>query len=700
MREEDMEQDLLKLSGLKAPAADASRKADALARAMQAFEVQENNAGGTQASRQAVRQSSIITTLWSRLMTGKSRLTTAFATLLLVPAAGWLTFQYVSSHRVTPPAGVSQPAEFTKQKPVASGAAADKNIVAKSDENPPALNNPVVALAAPKPLASLPAKVPASPAADAEQASETAVAPLAAAQRQRTVEAKRLAPQTAEAAVAPEIVMPEPSDTPQPPQMRMTDNRFTGSDVNPVKSVVEEPVSTFSVDVDTASYAFVRQSLNSGSLPEPDSVRVEEMINYFPYDWPKPALAEEPFRASVTVLPTPWNRDTQLMHVAIQGYDLPKTSQPDANLVFLIDVSGSMDEPNKLPLLKSAFRLLVNRLKPTDTVSIVTYAGDSGVVLEPTKARERDKILAAIDALQPGGGTNGASGIEQAYALAKSAFVKQGVNRVMLATDGDFNLGPSDDGSLKRMIEEKRRSGIFLSVLGFGNDNYNDSLMQVLAQNGNGTAAYIDSLPEAEKALVEEAGSTLFPIARDVKIQVEFNPARIAEYRLIGYETRALARQDFNNDAVDAGDIGSGHRVTAIYEITPKGSPATRIDDLRYGKPQALLPDDGEPAASADELAYVKIRWKKPDGDKSNLITQPVTARNVVPTLEAAAADIRFSIAAAAFGQKLKHEPGFDSYGYDQILTLATPARGQDPFGYRAEFLNLLRLAEGLTPGP
>lgn len=309
-------------------------------------------------------------------------------------------------------------------------------------------------------------------------------------------------------------------------------------------------------------------------------------------------------------MPTPWNHDTELMHVAIKGYDIAPATTPHANLVFLIDVSGSMDEPDKLPLLKSAFRLLVNRLKPDDTVSIVTYAGNAGTVLAPTRVAEKSKILSAIDRLEPGGSTGGAEGIEAAYDLAKQGFVKDGVNRVMLATDGDFNVGPSSDEDLKRIIEERRKDGIFLTVLGFGRGNLNDSLMQTLAQNGNGSAAYIDTLAEAQKTLVEEAGSTLFPIASDVKFQVEFNPERIAEYRLIGYETRALNREDFNNDRVDAGDIGSGHSVTAIYEITPKGSPAVMNDDLRYGAA------DKAPAAAADsahhgELAFVKMRYKK-----------------------------------------------------------------------------------------
>jgi Ca-activated chloride channel family protein len=326
-------------------------------------------------------------------------------------------------------------------------------------------------------------------------------------------------------------------------------------------------------------------------------------------------------------------------------------------------------------------------------VSIVTYAGNAGVVLEPTEVRERDKILSAIDTLQPGGSTAGAEGIEAAYGLARKGFKKDGVNRVMLATDGDFNVGPASDEDLKRLIEERRKDGIFLSVLGFGRGNYNDGMMQTLAQNGNGTAAYIDTLAEAQKTLVEEAGSSLFPIAKDVKFQVEFNPARIAEYRLVGYETRALKSEDFNDDKVDAGDIGSGHSVTAIYEITPKGSSAVLNDPLRYGKV------DAETTAAADgaELAFLKMRWKKPDGNASELVTRPVTDGDAVADVAAASTDVRFSVAVAAFGQKLQGVGALQDYAYGSILGLAEAARGADLFGYRAEFVKLVRLATGLS---
>ncbi|MGB6116669.1 MAG: VWA domain-containing protein, partial [Mesorhizobium sp.] len=486
----------------------------------------------------------------------------------------------------------------------------------------------------------------------------------------------------------PGLVMPEPSAGLSPSSERLTE--FS---TNPVRAALESPVSTFSIDVDTASYAYVRRSLKEGMLPQRDTVRVEEMVNYFPYDWKGPATPETPFRADVSVLPTLWNANTKLMHIAIKGYELPQAQRPKANLVFLIDTSGSMESADKLPLLKASFRLLVNQMGADDTISIVTYAGEAGTVLEPTKASDKAKILAAIDGLQPGGSTAGEAGIREAYRLAESSFIKGGVNRVMLATDGDFNVGQTDDDDLKRLIEDKRQTGVFLSVLGFGRGNLNDRMMQEIAQSGNGQAAYIDTLAEAEKALVQEASSTLFPIASDVKIQVEFNPEKIAEYRLIGYETRALNREDFNDDKVDAGEVGSGHSVTAIYEVTPKGSPAQQIDDLRYGQARTNNPSG---IANGGEYAFVKIRYKRPGEDVSRLITQPVTTANEVADFAHASDDQRFSVAVAAIGQKLRDRSQVAGFSYNAISDIAAGARGADPFGYRGEFLSLIRLAAGL----
>ena len=469
-------------------------------------------------------------------------------------------------------------------------------------------------------------------------------------------------------------------------------DRFASFASNPVKSVTEHPVSTFSIDVDTASYAFLRRMLQRGALPTRDAIRVEEMINYFSYAYPRPENAEVPFKASVALYPTPWNANTKLLHIGIKGHEIVAETKPRSNLVFLIDVSGSMSSRDKLPLLKSAFRLLVNRLDDEDSVAIVTYAGRAGTVLEPTKVKHRAKILSALEQLHSGGSTAGAQGIRQAYALAEQAFDKEGVNRVILATDGDFNVGITNIDQLKSYIETKRDSGIFLSVLGFGQGNYNDALMQTLAQNGNGNAAYIDTLREAQKVLVEEAGSTLFPIAKDVKIQIEFNPARVSEYRLIGYETRHLNRQDFNNDKVDAGDIGSGHTVTAIYEITPVGSTAKLIDDLRYQKPEAE-----RTAPLTGEYAFLKLRYKHPNSSTSKLITIPVTDEFAHESISAVSADMRFAASVAAFGQKLRGETHLADYSYDAIHALASAARGTDAFGYRSEFLSLVRLAKSLA---
>ncbi|NOT70710.1 MAG: VWA domain-containing protein [Hyphomicrobium sp.] len=480
-------------------------------------------------------------------------------------------------------------------------------------------------------------------------------------------------------------------------------DKFDVKEINAIKQVAVEPVSTFSIDVDTASYAFARRALNAGRLPPKDAVRVEEMINYFPYAYPAPETADVPFKPAVTVMPSPWNANNKLVHVAIKGYDLKNTERPRANLVFLMDVSGSMAPADRLPLVKNAFRMLVEQLKPDDTMAIVTYASGSGIALEPTKISDKAKILRAIDQLGAGGSTAGAAGISDAYRLAEAGFDKSAVNRVILATDGDFNVGITDQGALKSFIERKRQSGIFLSVLGVGQGNHNDALMQTLAQNGNGTAAYADTLSEARKVLVEESSSTLFTIAKDVKAQIEWNPARVAEYRLIGYETRALKREDFNNDKVDAGDIGSGHTVTAIYEITPVG--ATLMSDaLRYGQKTAAVapvpnePADAKTAAASNELGFLKLRYKRPNEDTSQLITLPLTDALAKSNMTEVPAEQRFSIAVAAFAQMLKGESYIQGYTADEILALAQSARGDDPFGYRAEFLNLVRLAKSAQP--
>ncbi len=480
--------------------------------------------------------------------------------------------------------------------------------------------------------------------------------------------------------VAPSIVASEPIAVPVQPSKETFSNKAP----NPLKITSEEPVSTFSIDVDTASYAYVRSAIEGGRLPPVESVRIEEMINYFPYDYAAPDLSEAPFSTRVSVFQTPWNPDTKLLHIGIQGAKPDVENRHPLNLVFLIDTSGSMQDADKLPLLKQSFRLLLNTLRPTDKIAIVTYAGSAGTVLEPTAASDKDKILQSLERLEAGGSTAGQAGLRQAYAMAETMQSDDSIGRVLLATDGDFNVGISDPEELKRFVEEKRDTGVYLSVFGFGNGNYRDDMMQSLAQNGNGMAAYIDTLSEAQKVMVDQVTGALFPIANDVKIQVEFNPAQIAEYRLIGYETRALNREDFNNDAVDAGEIGAGHTVTAIYEITPVGSPAIKSDALRY---QAeTVSTDG-----LDEYGFLKLRYKAPGASKSKLITTPISSVSSEPEQEA-----KFAAAIAGFGQLLTKSKYMNNWSWDQNITLANAGKGDDPYGYRAEAVQLMRLAQSL----
>lgn len=455
--------------------------------------------------------------------------------------------------------------------------------------------------------------------------------------------------------------------------------------------VKDQPVSTFSIDVDTASYSLVRNQLNNGFLPKPTAVRAEEFINYFDYNYSLPKTRNTPFAPSVTVLASPWNEGRKLVHIGIKGLDIEPAEQPDSNIVFLLDVSGSMNQANKLPLVKQSMALLLETLKPTDLISIVVYAGAAGVVLEPTAVKEQDKILSALQQLQAGGSTAGGAGIRRAYQLAEANFKGNGVNRIILATDGDFNVGQSSNEDLKTLVERKRDNGVFLSVLGFGRNNYQDDMMQTLAQNGNGIAAYIDTLSEAKKVLVDEATSTLFPIAKDVKIQVEFNPATVSEYRLIGYETRALKREDFNNDKVDAGDIGAGHTVTAIYEITPANSDANSVDGLRYQ--QEAEHKDRQAPINSSELGFLKMRYKLPNETKSRLIETPIKNSNTNPSQ-----DVQFSIAVAGFAQLLTNSPLVADLNYDDLIREAQASKGDDPFGYRAEFIQLVRMAKVAKP--
>jgi Ca-activated chloride channel homolog len=452
---------------------------------------------------------------------------------------------------------------------------------------------------------------------------------------------------------------------------------------NPVKVTAEEPVSTFSIDVDTASYAVVRSSLTGGYLPTPDQVRIEEMVNYFPYAFAAPE-GEAAFASAISVMPTPWNLGTRLVTISIQGALPEVAARPPLNLVFLIDTSGSMEDANKLPLLKQSLSLMLAELRPEDQVAIVTYAGSAGQVLPPTPAGDRATILASLENLMAGGSTAGAEGLELAYQVAEGMKADGEVSRILLATDGDFNVGVSDPEGLEAYVAKQRETGMYLSVLGFGRGNLDDAVMQSLAQNGNGTAAYIDTLSEARKVLVDQLTGALFPIADDVKIQVEWNPAQVAEYRLIGYETRALRREDFNNDAVDAGEIGAGTQVTAIYEVTAPGSDALLNDALRYG--QTSVAGD-----TMGELGFLRLRWKAPGEDASTLVETPITGT------EGASAETRFAAAIAGFGQLLQGSVYLGDWGWDQAIELAVANRGEDAFGYRIEAVNLMRLAQSLS---
>lgn len=473
---------------------------------------------------------------------------------------------------------------------------------------------------------------------------------------------------------------------------------------NPFLMVTQSPLSTFSIDVDTASYANVRRFLTGGRLPPAGAVRIEEMINYFNYDYPNPT-GEHPFSVNVEVADCPWNADHLLVRIGLKGYEVAADERPPGNLVFLIDVSGSMQSPNKLPLLRAGMKMLVGGLTQDDSVAIVVYAGASGLVLPPTSCENSDTILSALDQLQAGGSTNGGAGIQLAYDTAIDNFIEGGINRVILATDGDFNVGVTDQGSLVRLVEEKAESGVFLTVLGFGMGNFKDSTLEKLADKGNGNYAYIDTRSEARKVLVEQIGGTLVTIAKDVKFQIEFNPAEVTAYRLIGYENRLLAAQDFNDDTKDAGEIGAGHTVTALYEIVPAGVEIDLpdVDPLKY---QTSIAETGStdetssgltPAAQTGELMTVKLRYKDPDGDTSRLIEVAVTDAGLA--LADASEDFAFAAAVASFGMLLRGSQYIPDLTYEAVVELAEASLGQDAHGYRAEFVDLVDRAIQLQPG-
>ena len=481
------------------------------------------------------------------------------------------------------------------------------------------------------------------------------------------------------AAMAPAYSTQAPANT----------ENYAEQNENTVHRSSEQPVSTFSIDVDTGSYSNVRRMLQQGVRPPADAVRAEEFINYFSYQHPAPTSRDIPFRVTTELSPTPWNTQRQLLMIGIKGFDVPKASLPPANLVFLIDTSGSMDSPDKLSLLKQAFAQLVPQLRAQDRISIVVYAGSAGLVLPPTPGDHHQEILAALEQLQAGGSTNGGDGIRLAYAMAAQSFAKDGVNRVILATDGDFNVGMVNQAALETLVADQRKRGIALTTLGFGQGNYNDALAERLADVGDGNHAYIDTLREARKVLVEQMQSTLLTIARDVKIQVEFNPAQVSEYRLIGYQNRLLNREDFANDKVDAGDIGAGHEVTALYEITPAGSQAQRLPSLRYGAKQASIA-----GSASGEIAHLRLRYKLPGTDTSKLIETPVHAASLTAR---PSQSLQFASAVAAYADLLRGGKQVGDWGWDEVENTARAAMGEDRHGLRKEFLKLLSLARRAT---
>lgn len=494
---------------------------------------------------------------------------------------------------------------------------------------------------------------------------------------------KRSAGAPAESKVAYDMAYAQPLEEYE--QQQWNTEEYDGIAENIFHEALRNPLSTFSIDVDAASYSNMRRFITNGQQPPKDAVRIEEMVNYFDYDYAQPK-GEDPFAVITEISTAPWNPKHRLVHIGLQGKIIPTENLPASNLVFLLDVSGSMNDPDKLPLLKSSLAMLVEQLREKDYVSIVVYAGAAGLVLEPTSGANKKEIIEALDRLEAGGSTAGGAGIKLAYEVAKQHFKKGGNNRVILATDGDFNIGESSNAAMERLIEEKRKEGVFLTVLGFGMGNYKDSKMETLADKGNGNYAYIDGIGEARKVLVNEFGGTLFTIAKDVKLQIEFNPAKVKAYRLIGYENRMLKSEDFNNDKKDAGELGSGHTVTALYEIIPVGvdSEFSKIDDLKYqsNKVEKI-------SSTTNELMTIKLRYKKPDEEVSKLIVHPLVDSNIA--LAKTSDNFRWSASVAAFGMLLRDSEYCKDYSYDKVVQMAQSSKGEDKEGYRIEFINMVK---------
>lgn len=673
---DNLEFKALKAALRAAPAADPQAREAALRLAMENFDRLQGSTAPSRSSQDRPERAGFLNGVLSMLNFLTSRPALAASTSVAALVIG-VAVILPATRNTTPPVApkTEAPAAPVPVPSPAETAAApaedDAHLAAPAPDQPADLTaDAVPAPSDPAPVLAEETEAKAADSALAGGADEPRTRREAAAYGEADATSPPLA--AAAPALVPDIrPLPEP-DT----------EEYSTAEANPVKITAEAPVSTFSTDVDTASYAIVRSTLNMGMLPAPEQVRVEEMVNYFPYSYPLPDPGQA-FRTTVSVMPTPWNEGTRLVTIGLQGA-LPETeARPPLNLVFLIDTSGSMEDPNKLGLLKQSLALMLPELRPEDEISIVAYAGSAGQVLPPTKAAERDTILAALDNLTAGGSTAGAEGLELAYQVAKEMQAEGEVSRILLATDGDFNVGVSDPEGLTAYVAKKReQDGTYLSVLGFGRGNLDDATMQALAQNGNGQAAYIDTLSEARKVLVDQLTGALFAIAEDVKVQVEWNPAQVAEYRLIGYETRALRREDFNNDKVDAGEIGAGLQVTAIYEVTAPGSEALLNDPLRYGAAPAT-PTEGE-------LGFLRLRWKAPGAEDSQLVETPITGREPVTD------EARFAAAIAGFGQLLQGSVYLGDWGWEEAVALALSARGEDPYGYRIEAVNLMRLAATL----
>ncbi|MGV8929804.1 MAG: vWA domain-containing protein [Brevundimonas sp.] len=494
--------------------------------------------------------------------------------------------------------------------------------------------------------------------------------------------------------VRPSVGVPSPVISPMPMPRPADTERYPDATPNPVRRVADEPVSTFSIDVDTASYANVRRFINDGRAPPADAVRVEELINYFDYGYDRPESATQPFAITTAVTASPWGPGRQIVHVALQGYELPEAERRPLNLTFLVDVSGSMGSPDKLGLAQNSMNLIIDRLRPQDTAAVTFYAEGAGTRLAPTPGDQKLKLRCAVASLYASGGTAGATGMTNAYDQAQASFARDRVNRILMFTDGDFNVGVTDDMRLEDYVAAKRETGIYLSVYGFGRGNYQDARMQTIAQAGNGTAAYVDDLNEGRRLFGPAFDRGAFPIADDVKIQVEFNPARVSEYRLIGYETRLLNEADFNNDRVDAGEVGSGASVTALYEITPVGGPS-QMGERRYPENRnSLGVGGGDPNG---EVGFVQVRYKLPGERDSRLMQRVVSNSRSGPVSSVPPESTRWAIAVAAFGQKLRGDPWLgDGFDWNAVLEQAQGARGEDPYGERAAFVQMVRAAQGL----